>query len=80
MLHSRTPRNTSSTALNPFDRGDYLAATLLIVAPFALNFRDSDPGLSVFYIVAGVAVLAVSLVTNYQYSDKRDWTPQATVA
>ena len=45
-----------------------------------LNFLDSDPGLSVFYIVAGVAVLAVSLVTNYQYSDKRDWTPQATVA
>ena len=60
--------------------GDYLAAALLIVAPFALNFRDSDPGLSVFYIVAGIAVLAVSLVTNYQYSDKRDWTPQATVA
>src|SRR6476660_513691 len=27
MLHSRTLRNTSSTALNPFDRGDYLAAT-----------------------------------------------------
>ena len=55
--------------------GDYLAAALLIVAPFALNFRDSDPGLSVFYIVAGIAVLAVSLVTNYQYSDKRDWSP-----
>src|SRR5215470_9639936 len=30
--------------------GDYLAAALLIVAPFALNFRDGDPGLSVFYI------------------------------
>lgn len=26
MLHSRTLRNTSSTTLNPFDRGDYLAA------------------------------------------------------
>jgi hypothetical protein len=53
--------------------GDYLAAALLIVAPFALNFRNSDAGLAVFYIVAGLAVLAVSLITNYQYSDKRDW-------
>ncbi len=27
MLHSLTPRNTSSTALSSFDRGDYVAAT-----------------------------------------------------
>ena len=53
--------------------GDYLAAALLILAPFALDFRSSDAGLAVFYIVAGLAVLAVSLITNYQYSDKRDW-------
>jgi hypothetical protein len=53
--------------------GDYLAAALLIGAPFALDFRTSDGGLTAFYIVAGLAVLAVSLVTNYQYSDKRDW-------
>ena len=53
--------------------GDYLAAALLIVAPFALGFRDSDSGLAVFYILAGLTVLAVSLVTNYQYSDKRAW-------
>ena len=53
--------------------GDYLAAALLIVAPFALGFRSDAPGLSAFYIIAGIAVLAVSLVTNYQYSDKRDW-------
>ena len=51
--------------------GDYLAAALLIVSPFALNFNNSDTGLTAFYIVAGIAVLAVSLVTNYQYSDKR---------
>jgi hypothetical protein len=25
------------------------------------------------YIVAGIAVLGVSLITNYQYSEKRDW-------
>ena len=60
--------------------GDYLAAALLIAAPFALNFRDGDAGLSVFYLVMGLAVLAVSLVTNYQYSPKREWTPQASAA
>ena len=54
--------------------GDYLAAALLILSPFALNFNDSDGGLTAFYIVAGIAVLAVSLITNYQYSDKREWT------
>ena len=54
--------------------GDYLAAALLIGAPFALDFRTTDGGLSGFYIVAGLAVLGVSLITNYQYSDKREWT------
>jgi hypothetical protein len=53
--------------------GDYLAAALLIIAPFALDFASSDTGLAVFYIVAGLAVLAVSLITNYQYSEKRSW-------
>ena len=62
--------------------GDYLAAALLIGAPFALDFRSTDGGLSAFYVVAGLAVLAVSLITNYQYSDKREWagttgSPQA---
>jgi hypothetical protein len=55
--------------------GDYLAAVLLVVAPFALNFNSSDTGLTAFYIVAGAAVLGVSLVTNYQYSPKRAWAP-----
>lgn len=60
--------------------GDYLAAALLVAAPFALSFHHSDPGLSVFYVVAGVAVLAVSLVTNYQYNGRRtlvSTTPRA---
>jgi hypothetical protein len=61
--------------------GDYLAAALLIGTPFALDFRTTDGGLSAFYIGAGLAVLAVSLITNYQYSDKREWagtgSPQA---
>ena len=53
--------------------GDYLAAALLVAAPFALNFADAESGIAAFYVVMGVAVLAVSLVTNYQYSDKREW-------
>lgn len=52
--------------------GDYLAAGLLIVAPFALNFADAEGGMAAFYVAAGAAVLAVSLITNYQYSPKRD--------
>jgi hypothetical protein len=44
-----------------------------VLSPFELNFTHSDTGLTAFYIVAGIAVLAVSLITNYQYSDKREW-------
>jgi hypothetical protein len=55
--------------------GDYLAAALLLIAPWALNFADGDGGLTAFYVVAGLAVLAVSLITNYQYSPKREWAP-----
>jgi hypothetical protein len=54
--------------------GDYLAAALLLVAPFALHFNHGDRGLSIYYIVNGLAVLAVSLITNYQYTPKRAWT------
>jgi len=60
--------------------GDYLAAALLIAAPFALNFADAEGGMAAFYVVMGVAVLAVSLITNYQYSPKREWTPQTSAA
>ncbi len=51
--------------------GDYLAAALLILAPFTLNFADAEGGMAAFYVVMGAAVLAVSLITNYQYSPKR---------
>ena len=51
--------------------GDYLAAAMLLVAPYVLDFSKSDKGLSVVYLISGIAVLAVSLVTNYQYSPKR---------
>ena len=50
-----------------------LAGIWMIVAPFALDFNSTDTGLTAVYIVAGIAVLLVSLITNYQYSDKRDW-------
>jgi SPW repeat len=57
--------------------GDYLAAALLVFAPFVLGFSDTDGGLTAFYVVAGLAVAAVSLVTNYQYSPKREWAGEA---
>jgi hypothetical protein len=60
--------------------GDYLAAALLIAAPFALNFASAESGMAAFYVVMGVAVLAVSLITNYQYSPKRQVSSQATPA
>src|SRR3954453_16436870 len=50
--------------------GDYLAAVLLLAAPWVLNFADGDTGITAFYVVAGIAVLGVSLITNYQYSPK----------
>ena len=60
--------------------GDYLAAALLLAAPWALNFHEGDSGITAFYVFAGLAVLAVSLITNYQYSDKRDWAPGRAAA
>ena len=58
--------------------GDYAAAALLIGAPFVLGFADAEGGFAAFYVAMGVAVLAVSLITNYQYSPKRTWSPGAT--
>jgi hypothetical protein len=60
--------------------GDYLAAILLIVAPFALGYSTTQHGLSAFYVVMGAAVLLVSLVTNYQFSPKRTLAPRQRLA
>ncbi|MBM3671245.1 MAG: hypothetical protein FJW86_03530 [Actinobacteria bacterium] len=60
--------------------GDYLAAALLILGPFVVGFDGSSGGLTEFFIAAGVAVLAVSLITNYQYSDKRQPVTAPAVA
>jgi hypothetical protein len=60
--------------------GDYLAAALLLAAPFTLHFNHGDTGLTALYVAAGVAVLAVSLITNYQYSPRRQWSTSAVTA
>ncbi|HLG92367.1 MAG TPA: hypothetical protein VKY15_05235, partial [Acidimicrobiales bacterium] len=60
--------------------GDYLAAILLVIAPFALGFSGTDHGLSAFYVVMGAAVLLVSLVTNYQFSPKRTLAARQSLA
>lgn len=60
--------------------GDYLAAALLLGAPWALHFSAGDRGLTTFYVAAGIAVLAVSLITNYQYSPKRSWAAAPSAA
>ncbi|HVV35114.1 MAG TPA: hypothetical protein VHC63_00815, partial [Acidimicrobiales bacterium] len=55
--------------------GDYLAATLLLGSPFVLKFHSTDTGLTALYLGAGVAVVLVSLITNYQYSDANAVVP-----
>lgn len=60
--------------------GDYLAAALLLVAPFALGFNDTDSGLTALYIAAGAAVTAVSLITNYQFGDDQKPVVQVVAA
>ena len=49
-------------------------------APNILFILYDDTGLAAFYVVAGIAVLAVSLITNYQYSPKREWAPATSTA
>jgi len=51
--------------------GDYLGGILAIVAPFALDFWDTDKGVSTTYIVVGAVVLALSLVTDYSWGPDR---------
>jgi hypothetical protein len=51
--------------------GDYLGGLAAIVAPFALDFWDTDKGLSTLYIVIGAVVIALSLVTDYSWGPDR---------
>src|SRR5215207_3415615 len=48
---------------------DYLGSLVLIVAPFVFDFWDDNKGVSAAYIIIGVVVILLSLVTNY------DWGP-----
>jgi hypothetical protein len=56
--------------------GDYAAAALLFASPFVLGFNGTDSGVTALYIGVGVAVLGVSLITNYQYADRDAVIPQ----
>jgi hypothetical protein len=47
---------------------DYLGALALIIGPFALGFYDDNEGAAVAYILTGIAVAGVSLITDYQYT------------
>lgn len=51
--------------------GDYLGAAALIAAPFVLGFNDSDTRAAASYIVMGVALVAVSLITDYGDTTRR---------
>jgi hypothetical protein len=46
--------------------GDYVGAFTLIAAPFILGFADDDATLSALYVITGVALVAVSLATDYE--------------
>ncbi len=59
---------------------DYLAVALLGAAPVVLGFRTSDPGLAALYYASGLAVLAVSAITNYQYSPRRELAGRAPLS
>jgi hypothetical protein len=45
--------------------GDYLGSLAVIIGPFALGFDSRDKGLTAFFIVVGVVVVLLSLVTDY---------------
>ena len=46
---------------------DYAAALLLIIGPFILHLGTSNPMAIGISVVAGVAVIVVSLATRYRY-------------
>ena len=50
---------------------DYLGGLLAILAPFVLGFWDDNKGVSTTYVIVGVVVIALSLVTNYDWRDDR---------
>jgi|SRR5690606_1049997 len=55
--------------LSPANHGivDYLAAVALITAPFILGLGTGNPSAIWISVVAGIAVIVVSLATRYRY-------------
>src|SRR3954467_3117144 len=53
--------------------GDYFGGLAAIVAPFALDFWDTEKGLSTLYIAVGAVVIALSLVTDYSWGPDRQY-------
>ena len=51
--------------------GAYLGALVAILAPFVLGFSDDNGGATAAYIVVGVVVIALSLVTDYSWGPDR---------
>lgn len=47
--------------------GDYLAALALIVAPLVLPLGHSNPIASSLTVVAGISLIAYSLLTSYKF-------------
>jgi hypothetical protein len=52
--------------------GDYVLGLALILGPFVGGFYDDNKGASIAYILSGVAVIGVSMITDYQYSRRDD--------
>jgi hypothetical protein len=51
--------------------GDYIIGILAIVFSFALGFWSDNTGVAVAYLVIGIVVVALSLLTNYDYGEDR---------
>ena len=50
--------------------GDYAAAGLLLLGPLVAMITDTDRGLTYFFWGVGGALLAGSLLTNYETADR----------
>lgn len=56
---------------------DYMAALVLVVAPVILKFDQVSPFAYWLSIVAGIALILYSLLTDYEFSIKK-WIPFET--
>ena len=54
--------------LTPVFLIDYVAATVLIIAPFVLGLESTSPLALWLSVIAGAGLILYSLVTDYSYS------------